>query len=83
MLLHNDFYLFIRGVAHINLKNKTIEIENELEFNTWQYIFNCKREDLLLAISMVGNSATDVDEYFKFNGKKLSLKNYDRNENKI
>jgi hypothetical protein len=70
-------------VAHINLKNKTIEIENELEFNAWQHILNCKREDLLLAISTVGNGAADIDEYLKFNGKKLSVKNYDRNENKI
>jgi Protein of unknown function (DUF3606) len=69
-------------VAHIHLKNKIIEIENELEFNTWQYIFNCKKEDLLLAISVVGSSAEEIDCYLKFNGKKLSLKDYDKNENK-
>jgi Protein of unknown function (DUF3606) len=62
-------------VAHIHLKNKTINIENELEFNTWQHILDCRREDLLQAISIVGDNALDINEYLKFNHKKLTLKN--------
>lgn len=47
-----------------------IIISNETPIEYWCKLLNCEKQDLLQAISVIGNSLTVVDSYLFLNRKK-------------
>ena len=59
-------------MTETELKPETILLNDQLSIDLWSELLNCEKQDLLKAISVMGNSVRAVDDYLILNRRKKS-----------
>lgn len=57
-------------MTETDLKPEKILLNDELSIEAWSDILNCEKQDLLQAMSVMGNSVRAVDDYLILNRRK-------------